>query len=182
MTRLRRAKTQSTHACCWAAGDESEALWRLYCPKDCTKDGPPGLGVAMRTTLAQLETSVAPHDLYVSPVTYRHYHEGPAFNDELDSFMHKRKGFFAENEVRLLKVDSAHLDALINESPTAAKLPEHLYLKWPAADTIAEIVLSPYAEESFEQRARAAIEAVDASLRDRVILSVLNPRRYAPGF
>jgi hypothetical protein len=49
----------------------------------------------MRTTLAQLEASVAPHDLYVSPVTYRHYHDGPAFNDDLDQFMHKRKGFWA---------------------------------------------------------------------------------------
>jgi hypothetical protein len=29
MTRLRCAKARSTHACCWAAGDESEALWRL---------------------------------------------------------------------------------------------------------------------------------------------------------
>src|SRR5258706_8502934 len=30
ITRLRRAKCRSTHACCWAAGEESEALWRLY--------------------------------------------------------------------------------------------------------------------------------------------------------
>jgi hypothetical protein len=178
MTRLRRAKTRSTHACCWAAGDESEALWRLYC----TNDGPPALGVALRTTLAQLETAVAPHDLYVSPITYRHYHNGPAFNDELDSFMHKRKGFSAENEVRLLKVDNAHFGALINKPPTTAELPKHLFVNWPAADAITEIVLSPYAEEPFEQRARSEIEAVDASLRDRVILSDLNPRRYAPGF
>jgi hypothetical protein len=72
--------TQSTHACCWAAGDESEPLWRLYC----TDDGPCGVGIALRTTLAKLEASIEPHDLYVSPVTYRHYHEGPAFDDELD--------------------------------------------------------------------------------------------------
>src|SRR5262249_42647028 len=154
----------STHACCWAAGHESEALWRLYCT-------PPGDGVAMRTTLAQLEASVAPHDLYVSPVTYRYYHEGPHFTDELDSFMHKRQGFSAENEVRLLKVDNAHFGALITE-PTTAELPEHLFLNWPAADVITEIVLSPEAEEPFEQRARAAIEAADPSLRDRVTLSV----------
>jgi len=96
--------------------------------------------------------------------------------------MHKRKGFFAENEVLLLKVDNAHFGALINESPTTAELCEHLFLNWPAGDAITEIVLSPYAEEPFEQRVRAAIKAVDVSLRDRVILSILNPRRYAPGF
>jgi hypothetical protein len=175
MTRLRRAKTRSTHACCWAAGHESEALWRLYCK-------PPGEGVALSTTLAQLEKSVAPHDLYISPIKYPYYHKGPSFDDDLDSFMHKRQGFSAENEVRLLKVDDAHFGALMSKPPTTAELPAYLRLDWPAVDTIVEIVLSPYAEESFEQRARAAIEAVDASLRDRVILSVLNPRRYAPGF
>jgi hypothetical protein len=200
-TRLRRAMTRSTHACCWAAGDESEALWRLYCTDDgircrfvdrfvnrvlsrVSRQRPRGLGVgvALRTTLAQLETSVAPHDLYVSPVTYRHYHEGPAFNDDLDSFMHKRKGFWAEKEVRLLKFEKAHFDALITKPPATTELPIHLFKEWPAADAITEIVLSPYADEPFEQRARAAIEAADPSLRDRVVLSVLNPRRYAPGF
>jgi hypothetical protein len=176
MTRLRRAKTRSTHACCWAAGHESEALWRLFCK-------PPGKGVALRTTLAQLEKSVAPHDLYISPINYRPYYEGPTFDDDLDPFMNKRQGFSAENEVRLLKVDDAQFGALMSEPPpTTAELPAYLYLDWPAADTIVEIVLSPYAEESFEQAARAGIEAVDASLRGRVILSVLNPRRYAPGF
>jgi hypothetical protein len=178
MTRLRRAKCRSTHASCWAAGEESEALWRLYC-KDPDRRG---LGVAVQTTLEKLERSVDPHNLYVSPVTYRHYHEGPAFTDELDPFMHKRKGFHCEYEVRLLKVNDAHCTALFNGAPAVAELDEHLPLDWPAADVIEHIVLSPYAEEPFEKRARAAIEAADPSLRDRVILSVLNPRRYAPGF
>jgi hypothetical protein len=176
MTRLRRAKTRSTHACCWAAGDESEALWRLYCKADGRR------GVALQTILGKLETSVAPHDLCISPVTYRHYHEGAAFNDELDPFMHKRMGFHCENELRLLKVNDAHCTALFNGAPAVAELDEHLFLNWPAADVIEQIVLSPYAEEDFEQFARTVIEAADASLRDRVILSVLNPRRYAPGF
>jgi hypothetical protein len=174
-TRLRHAKRRSTYACCWAAGDESEPLWRLYCE--------PGKGVALRTTMAQLEKSVAPHDLYISPIKYRPYREGPSFDDDLDPFMNKRQEFSAENEVRLLKVDDAQFGALMSKPPpTTAELPEHLYLDWQAADTIVEIVLSPDAEESFEQAARAGIEAVDASLRDRVILSVLNPRRYPPGF
>ncbi len=178
ITRLRRAKCRSTHACCWAAGEESEALWRLYC-KDPDRRG---LGVAVQTTLEKLERSVDPHNLYVSPVTYRHYYEGPAFDDELDPFMHKRKGFHCENEVRLLKVNGAHYAALINGAPAVAELDEYLPLSWPAADVIEHIVLSPYAEGPFEERARAVIEAADPSLRNRVILSVLNPRRYAPGF
>ena len=88
MTRYRRAKTRAAHASCWAAGEESEALWRLYCDKE----GMPGEGVALRTTLGRHEASLAEHDLYVSPVRYRPYHIGAAFTDELDSFMHKRQG------------------------------------------------------------------------------------------
>src|SRR5262245_30898713 len=62
MTRLRRARTRSAHASCWSHGDKSEPLWRLYC----ADDGCAGVGVALRTTLGQLEASVVAHDLYVS--------------------------------------------------------------------------------------------------------------------
>ena len=44
----------------------------------------------------------------MSPITYRYYHEGDAFDDELDPFMHKRMGFEHECEVRLLKYDDGH--------------------------------------------------------------------------
>src|ERR1700704_1790863 len=30
-TRLRRGRTRSAHASCWAAGSECELLWRLFC-------------------------------------------------------------------------------------------------------------------------------------------------------
>jgi hypothetical protein len=44
--------------------------------------------------------------------------------------------------LRLLKVDNAHFGALINKPPTTAELPKHLFVNWPAADAITEIVLS----------------------------------------
>jgi hypothetical protein len=69
ITRLRRVRTRSSHASCWSAGHESEALWRLYW----ADNGCQGVGVALRTTLARLEASVAAHDLYesdhVSPIS-----------------------------------------------------------------------------------------------------------------
>jgi hypothetical protein len=108
ITRLRRARTRSAQASCWSACDESEALWRLYC----ADDGCRGVGVALRTTLARLETSVTAYDPYVSPITYLKYHEAPAFTDEIDPLLHKRHGFAAERELRLLKVDEAHYRAL----------------------------------------------------------------------
>jgi len=144
MTLRRRAKTRSAHASCWTAGHESEAMWRLYC----RDGGPEGQGVSLRSTLGKIETSVARHDLFVSPIRYRHYHEGDAFDDELDPFMHKRMGFAHEREVRLLKYDESHYielaAALTSADPpraTQPELPEHIFLEWSPAVVIEEGVL-----------------------------------------
>jgi hypothetical protein len=125
ITRLRRARTRSAHASCWSAGDESEALWRLYC----ADDGRQGVGVALRTTLASLDASVAAHDLYVSPITYLRYHEAPPFRDEMDSLLHKRHGFAAERELRLLKWDEAQFSALVPKDASVSELPDHIYMR-----------------------------------------------------
>jgi hypothetical protein len=178
ITRLRRARTRSAHASCWSAGDESEALWRLYC----ADDGCRGAGVALRTTLARLEASVDAHDLYVSPITYLPYHEAPAFTDEMDPLLHKRHGFAAERELRLLKFDEAHFSALVPKHESVPELPEHIYLDWVLSDVIDEIIVSPYADVNFEYLVRRAINATDPNLGDRVALSVLHERRYPPGF
>jgi hypothetical protein len=134
LTRLRRARTRSSHASCWSAGDESEALWRLYC----ADDGCQGVGVALRTTLARLEASVAAHDLHVSPITYIRYDEAPAFTDEIDPLLHKRDGFAAEHELRLLKVDEAHYRALVPKDATVSELSEHIYVDWVLSDVITQ--------------------------------------------
>ena len=178
ITRLRRARTRSAHASCWSAGDESEALWRLYC----ADDGCQGVGVALRTTLARLEASVAAHDLYVSPITYIPYHEAPAFTDEMDSLLHKRHGFAAERELRLLKFDAAHFGALVPKDASVSELPEHVFVDWVLSDVIDEISVSPYANVNYENLVRHAIKAKDPNLADRVVLSVLHERRYPPGF
>jgi hypothetical protein len=185
MTLRRRAKTRSAHASCWTAGHESEAMWRLYC-----RDGESeGQGVALQSTLGKIEASVARHNLFVSPIRYRYYHDGDAFDDELDPFMHKRMGFAHEGEVRLLKYDESHYfeleAALTSGDPARAtppELPEHIFLDWSPAAVIERITISPYADESYERRARDAIASIDPSLVDRLELSVLSERRYAPQF
>jgi hypothetical protein len=172
ITRLRRARTRSAHASCWSAGDESNAIWQLFC----TDDGRRGVGVALRTTVARLEASVEAHDLYVSPITYLPYHEAPPFTDEMDSLLHKRHGFAAERELRLLKFDEAHFGTLVLKDASVPELPEHIYLDWAISDVIDEIVVSPYADERYEILVRGAIDAYP-NLTDRVVLSVLNERR-----
>ena len=125
---------------------------------------------------------MAAHDLYVSPITYRPYHEGPAFTDEMDSLLHKRHGFAAERELRILKFDEAHYSALVPKDASASQLPEHINLSWVLRDVIEEIAMSPYADVDYEDLVRRAINAADPRLVDRVVLSVLHERRYPPGF
>jgi hypothetical protein len=185
MTLRRRAKTRSAHASCWTAGHESEAMWRLYC-----RDGEPeGQGIALQSTFGKVEAAVARQDLFVSPIRYRYYHDGDAFDDELDPFMHKRMGFAHEREVRLLKYDESHYSeleaALTSGDPARAtppELPEHIFLDWSPAAVIERITISPYADDSYETRARDAIASIDPSPVDRLELSVLSERRYAPQF
>lgn len=158
-------------------------MWRLYC-----RDGEEGQGLALRTTLGRLEDSVAGHDLYVSPVTYRRYHIGPAFNDGIDPFMHKRQGFEHEREVRLLKFDEDYFRAanaaISSDEDIAPALPaeppEYIYVDWSLAAVIQAIVVSPYASEIYEANARHQIAAIDPSLAARIELSVLSERRYPP--
>jgi len=178
ITRLRRAQTRSAHASCWSHGEESEALWRLYCGDDSC----PGVGVALQTTLARLEQSVTNHDLYVSPIKYVVYHEASPFTDEMDALLHKRHGFATERELRLLKFDKPHYDALVPKDASLPELDRHVYLDWVLSEVIDEIIISPYADVNYEDLVRHAIKAADSGLADRVKLSVLHERRYAPGF
>lgn len=181
----RQAMTRSAHASCWTAGHESEAMWRLYC----RDGGQEGQGVSLRSTLGQIETSVAHHDLFVSPIRYRYYHEGDAFDNELDPFIHKRMGFSHEREVRLLKYDESHYielaAALTSADPPRATQPElheHIFLEWSPASVIEKITISPYADESYEKKAKDEVASIDPSIVDRLELSVLSERRYAPQF
>jgi hypothetical protein len=188
MTIRRRVATRSAHASCWIWGDESEAMWRLYC-KD---DGELGQGVALRTTFGKLEASIALHDLILGRVVYRLYHEGPAFNDDLDPFMHKRLGFECEREVRVLSFNQHHYSTLalaltghygfapVPDPP--AELPEHIFLDWHPLAIAEAIVVSPYASEGYEQRVRSAVSMIDPAAIGLVELSILSERRYAANF
>jgi hypothetical protein len=100
----------------------------------------------------------------------------------MDSLLHKRHGFAAERELRLLKFDQAHYSALVPKDASVSELPEHIYVDWVLSDVIDEIVISPYAGENYENLVRIAINATDPNLADRVVLSVLNERRFQAHF
>jgi hypothetical protein len=121
---------------------------------------------------------VAVYELRVDPITYIRYHEAPPFTDEMAHLLHKRHGFAAEHELRLLKFDQTHFNALIPNDASVPELSEHMFLDWdPSNNVIEEIVISPYAGENYEDLVRTAIAATDPNLADCVILSALNERR-----
>jgi hypothetical protein len=159
-------------------------MWRLYC-----RDKGEGQGVSVQSTLGRIKASVADHELIISPIRYRYYHEGPAFDDELDPSMHKRQGFEYEREVRILKYDQSHyfelVAVLMSDDPSGAEppeLPEHIFLDWSPSDVIDKITISPYATREYETSVKDAIASIDLSLREKVELSVLSERRYNPYF
>jgi hypothetical protein len=173
MTRLRRARTRSAHVSSWSIGDESELLYRLYC----TEDGKPGVGVSLKSTFGRLRESLRHHDLYVSPINYRHYHTGGSFTDEMDALMHKRHGFKPECELRILHFNNEHYARLMPADSDVKDLEPHIYLPWHLMDAVDEIQISPYADEEFEKRVREELSAAAPCLADRITLSMMNPRR-----
>jgi hypothetical protein len=100
----------------------------------------------------------------------------------MDSLLHKRLGFAAERELRILKFDEAQYSALVPKDTWVFELPEHIYVNWVLGDVIEEIAVSPYADVNYEESVRRDINAADSRLVDRVVLSVLHERRYPPGF
>ena len=180
------AKLVSAHVSCWTAGPESEGMWRLYC----NDDGVRGRGVAIQTTLGALEASVEPHDLTISPIHYRYYHDADrsVFTDELDAFMNKRKGFEHEHEVRLLRFNSDNYTSLVSllsnsvagefPKPPPANLPVYIHLDWDPETVIQKITISPYADDTYESVVREAIAWAAPVFSGRVEQSILDPRRF----
>lgn len=171
LERLRRARTRSAHASCCSIGPESEILWRLYCPKLCDGLTKQGMGIALETTYGIVEALDALPDVFVSKIIYRSYAEGEDFKDELDHMMHKRDGFYYENELRILKFDDAHYNKLVPREASVEPLPPYMPLDWPAIEQM-RVVISPFASREYEAHAREALSAVAAP--DRITLSPLH--------
>jgi hypothetical protein len=68
----------------------------------------------------------------------------------MDSLLHKRHGFAAERELRLLKFDAAHFGALVPKDASVSELPEHVFVDWVLSDVIDEISVSPHANVNYD--------------------------------
>ena len=96
MSYLARWRRQWTYISCWHMNDhESAAMWKLYTN---TKES-----VAIQTTYENLVNAL-PESVYVGLVQYIDYKKDWLPEDNtFYPFMHKRKSFAHENEVRIIR-------------------------------------------------------------------------------
>ncbi len=169
MARIRKARIKSTYASCWRCGAESEGMWRLYCGE--------GEGVALKTTFAKLEDSIKSTDVLAGKVRYGDYKTMPAFNEDFDHVMFKRKGFEFEKELRLLMTDDELFEKIKHnemlESSAIRTIP------WNVSESVDKILVSPYAEDWYFDAVISAVQTIDAGktgLSQRVAWSELQEK------
>jgi hypothetical protein len=172
VARLRRGLLRCTHVSCWRWGEESEAMWRLYCPGED--------GVAIRTTFAKLRDSVNDPHTCVSEVKYFDYGTGRFLRHihDWDPAFHKRVAFKHEQEVRVLRHDVA--DWRQASEDEAFRLPSGYELQWDPAAVIVEIIVNPQSAPAYCDTVRRAVAGVAPALADKVKRSelVTEPVRY----
>lgn len=161
----RRALLRSAHASCWRWGDESEAMWRLYCAD--------GSGVAIRSTFQKLQDSIKDASTVVSAIAYIDYNTERfvRHREAYDPALHKRKAFEHEQEVRVLRFSQVDFDrAGTDESHSA---PERVDIAWNADAVIDRIVPNPRATDGYVEEVTRAVERVSRSLVSTVQASNL---------
>lgn len=172
LARMRRSLLRCAHASCWRWGEESEAMWRLYCPGE--------EGVAIRTTFAQLRNSVRDPHTCVTEVKYFNYktERFPRHKYDWDPAFHKRIAFKHEQEVRVLRHDVADWKRAIEDDEFCME--RGYVIPWDPESVIEEIIVHPQSPPAYCDTVRSAVESVAPHLADRVRRSelVTEPVRY----
>lgn len=95
---------ESTYVSCWHINNnESEAMWKVYCGS--------GEGVAIQTTYQKLRDSITEKNMHIGLISYINYENEKFPNLQgsyypvnlMHPFMHKRKAFEHEKEIRIIK-------------------------------------------------------------------------------
>lgn len=174
IARLRRGLLRTAHASCWRWGEESEAMWRLYCEN--------GEGIAIRSTFASLQASVADPHTCVSLVRYLNYRTGrfERHGHDWDPALHKREAFKHEQEVRVLRHDPSDWHRAAADMTETFTLPTGVAISWNPVDVIEAVVVNPLAPDGYFDEVRDEIGRREPALRDRVMQSEIatEPIRY----
>ena len=139
---------------CWHENEnESDAMWKLYSN---IEDG-----IAIKTDFLSLSGSLrGSRGVYIGRINYVDYDttfipEGDAFRP----FMHKRKGFEHEREVRAVILElspSGSEGFIIGRQPSVYEV--GTYHEVDTSVLIKEVVVPPYAEDWFTELVQATAE------------------------
>jgi len=165
LSRARKALLRSAHASCWRWGEESEAMWRLYCG---TRDG-----VAVRTTVEKLEAFARqqPHTC-ISRISYRDYatQSFERYGFDYDPAFHKRQAFKHEQEIRVLRWRKDDFRRAAENTAFDAggsvELPN-----WDLEEIADEIVVNPLCSNEYFEAVAMALGRISPVLGARVKLS-----------
>ncbi len=144
--RLRMRKTFFVN--CWRSDDfESEAMWKIYCLRN--------EGIAIQSTYQKLIDSFNDEDeVYIGLVKYIDYstEDFPKGNAFIP-YLHKRKSFEHEKEVRLLKFQQEYWNKLDIQNECTG-----INQEWSFKSVIDNVYVNPYAPEWYFKSIRNLID------------------------
>jgi hypothetical protein len=163
-----RALRRSVYVNSWHCGDESEAMWRLYCSH------PGGVAISAKfgNLKAAIEKSTSP--VTVGKVQYFNYLSDQFPDDNLAyAVVGKRHAFEHEKELRIFQIDQAAYDAAFSD-PTSAidGFPTTLSLKIDL-DIIESVRTSPHDEMRYSRTTTEVVKLIAPTLADRTKESIL---------
>jgi hypothetical protein len=153
-------------ASCWHANEEeSDAMWRLYCP--------PREGVALQTTYERLETSLPPGPdcalgmvQYIPDSAWSLAHPVSPFT----FCMRKRPAFAHEREVRVMFHRSGPMSVTTDHNApygvriTGEQMPSFHLIDWNLPAVVENVVVSPHAQRVVSRQRRRS----SGTIRPRV--------------
>jgi hypothetical protein len=163
-----RMRLYATYASCWRLDhNESELAWRAA-------NGGKGV-IAIALSYPRLAASVNWYNVHIGCVRYIDYDKEkfPDFQYHSHAYMHKRREFMSEQEVRIIYQPDgwAGRDGRRKIGPNDTE--RFILVPWDAETLIESIVVSPEESELFASAVRDVVGAFAPSLRERVRTSAL---------
>jgi hypothetical protein len=147
----------SLYVNCWRIGnEESEAMWKLYCPNND--------GIAVVTSYRRLvQSALNDSETYIGLITYLDY-ETDTFKsgNVLYPAMHKRKAFEHEREARIVKIQARYwgetAESRVGHPPTAVTV------EWDLIKHCEALYVNPYAPEWYFATIEKLLEALSVDI------------------
>ena len=157
------AARQATFVSCWHMNEEESLdMWGQYSKPEDT--------VAIKTHFTSFKQSlVCPERVHIAQIDYiNHDHDSPRMNHYYDRFRWKGLCYKWEREIRALSMGD-HADEFLQGDDSKYRGKDGLLHRVNLSDLIHQIVVSPYATQTFTQKVTNI--AVNSGLSSRVAKS-----------